>query len=63
MRRGGTDTGKRRRTFELQSERRLRARPEELTAIILDPEQLSHWGRAVFMICDVLDRGDERGSA
>jgi hypothetical protein len=50
-----------RRTFMLESQRRLRATPEELTAIILDPEQLSHWGRAVFMVCEVVDRGDPRG--
>jgi hypothetical protein len=49
------------RTFMLQSERRLKATPEELTAIILDPEQLSYWGRAVFMECEVLDRGDRHG--
>ena len=50
-----------RRTFMLESERRLRAAPEELTAIILDPEQLSYWGRAVFMECEVLDHGDSDG--
>ena len=51
----------RQRTFRMQSERRLRASPEELTAIILDPDQLSHWGGAVFMECEILERGDPRG--
>lgn len=55
------DKGGRQRTFSIRTEWNLNGRPEELTAIVLDPEQLSHWCRTVFMGCDVVERGDGRG--
>lgn len=47
--------------FELTTVRWLDARPEELTDVGLDPEQLDRWCSSVFMYGEVVDRGAADG--
>lgn len=47
--------------FELVTERWLDARPEELTDVGLDPEQLDKWCSSVFMYGELVDRGAPDG--
>lgn len=49
------------RTFDIRTTWYLVGEPEELTEIVLDPGQLAHWCRTVFMDCEVLAPGDGRG--
>lgn len=47
--------------FKLTTVRYLDARPEELTEVGLDPEQLDKWCSNVFMFGEVVDRGAADG--
>lgn len=47
--------------FEVTTRRWLDARPEELTAVGLEPEQLHSWCSSVFMYGDLVERGAPDG--
>ena len=47
--------------FEIVTKWKLDAHPEELTEIVLDPDQLQFWCPNVFMRGELVDRGDANG--
>ncbi|MEO9613700.1 MAG: SRPBCC family protein [Nitratireductor sp.] len=47
--------------FDIETHWRLEARPEELTAIVLDPELIHRWCPTVFMGSELVARGDADG--
>ncbi|WP_127600142.1 SRPBCC family protein [Nitratireductor alexandrii] len=53
--------GSERPDFDIETHWRLEARPEELTAIVLDPELIHRWCPAVFMGSELVARGGADG--
>ena len=47
--------------FDITTRWVLEARPEELSAVILEPETLDAWAGAIFLACEVVERGRPDG--
>ncbi|GAB5449126.1 SRPBCC family protein [Gymnodinialimonas sp.] len=47
--------------FDMTTEWTFRVEPEELTAIVLDPERLDQWCSRVFLKADVIEKGRPDG--